>query len=245
MSQSGTRQFLSSTLCAYPTKGKASAVPTSGSKQFYCFNVRAYNNSGSAINVGILQLLSKPQWNLYDYTALSTSYTNVTASIQSGSSTQIFSTTNNDGFLVSASYQFGMIGMTVSTSGASGVYTYKYWNGTSFTTLTTLEVPAYSSTADIWVVFQPPADWVAGGGPNASQFAILIQGTTAPANTVNINNMWLGRFLELYEAVPNNAVVQLSFPDSKPLLLEGGCGVIPYFATAAAANQVATFYALA
>lgn len=235
-------------LVAYSTKGKVPAFTVPASKQAYLFNARCQNNSGSTINVGILQKLNQAKTGLWQYTAVGPVYTNVSSTLYGGSSVNIFSGTNNDGFIVQADLKFGMIGLTLSSHGSGGTYTYKYWNGSAFTTLTTLEVPAnYNSDTDMWIVFQPPDDTAfPKGGPTGldqSKYSIFVQSTTAPGASVGISALWIGVFLDLYQGVANNAVVQMSYPDSKPYLLNGGEGVIPYFSTANAANQIAAYYA--
>lgn len=240
-----TRGYPVSSLVQYSTKGKGNAFAVQESKQVFLYNARAFNNSGGAINVGLLRNFVSAEYVLWQYVAIGTVYTNITAAVVAGTATNIFNGANNDGFVLQSPSQFGMMGMTTSAFGAGGTITYKYWTGAAFTTLTTLEVPAnYNSAADRWIVFLPPPDWVAGGpaAVNQSQYSIFVQSTTAPAAAVAINAIWVGGWLEFYQGVPNNAAVQMSYPDSKPFLLNGGEGIIPYFSTANAANQVGAYY---
>lgn len=239
------RKYPDSVLVSYGTKGKLAAFPPSSSQQIYLYNARAYNNTASAINVGILALAVTGEYSLYRYVDSGATYTNVTTSISAG--TSIFAGANNDGYVVQWAKRFGMVGLTVSSAGAGGVFTYKYWNGSAFTTLTTLENPAdYSSTGDKFIVFQPPSDWVVGGptGVDPSRYSIFVQSTTAPGSAVSITNMWLGHFLEFVESVASKAYVQVMFPPDKPYVLSGNSGLIPYFSTAGAANQFAAYYSI-
>jgi hypothetical protein len=240
-----TREFPLSVLRSYSTKGKLSVFPVQASKGNYLYNVRAWNNSGSSQTVGLLVLAVKGEYNLYQYTNTGPVYTNVTASISSG--VNIFSGTNNDGFIVQSNQVPGLIGMTISTNASGGTFTYGYWNGSSFTTLTTLENPSnYNTAGDNYIVFQPPQPFVVGGpaGTDQNKYSIFVQSTTAPGSAVAINNLWLGTFLDLYQGVPNNAAVQVMFPDSKPYLTSSGAGVIPYFSVPNAANQVGVYLAI-
>ena len=245
MAANTTRHFPKSWLTAYATKGKLPAFTVPANNSCYLFNARAYNNSGSAQNVGILSLFLSGQYQLWSYVASGPTYTNVTASI--GAGTNIFTGTANDGFLVQTAQPSGLIGMTVTTTTTGGVYTYKYWNGSAYATLGTLEVPAYPTAADIWIVFQPPADWKPGATAstvNQAMYTVWVQSTTGPSGAVAVNNLWAASFLELYQGVANNAAVQLMFPDSKPFAMLGGQGIIPYFSSPNAANQFAAFYDL-
>lgn len=240
------RSYPLSSLVAYPTKGKLAAFPVSTSQQIFLFNARAFNNSGGTINVGLMQRMVYPRWNLYQFTNTGPVFTSVGSAINAGTTTAIFSGTANDGYVVQSRDMFGMIGLSIVQQRAGGVYEYTYWNGSSFVTLTTLEVANYNSVGDNWTVFQPPSDWVVGGtaGLNQSEYSIRVRSTTPPAvGSVTANTIWVAKFLEFYEGIPNNASVQMSFPDSKPLLLEGGETLIPYFSSAAAANQVGAYYA--
>jgi hypothetical protein len=241
------RSFPNSSLVAYPTKGKLAAFPVPAQNQVYVFNARATNNSGAAQNVGILQLLTSKETSLWNYVNVGPVYTSIGAAVSAGTASVLFAGAANDGFVAQARSKFGMVGFTVSTASAGGTFTYKYWNGTIFTTLTTLEVPAtYAAAGDNWIVFQPPQDWVKGGPSQIDQdkYSIFVQSTVAPAGAVSVNFMWIGAFLDFYEGVPNNAAVQMSYPDSKPYLLNGGEGLVPYFSVPAAANQFGCYFAL-
>lgn len=240
------RSYPNNALVAYATKGKAYGFAVGASRQALIFNARAFNNSGGAINVGLCQRYAAASYKLWKYVAIGTTFTDVSTAIAAGTASVIFAGANNDAYVVQANQMFSMVGLTISTAQAGGVFTYKYWNGSSFTTLTTLEVPTdYSATGDLWVVFQPPSDWVVGGstGLDALKYSIQVQSTTAAAAAVSATAIWVANFLEFYKNVPNNAAIQISFPDSKPYLLAGGEGLVPYFSTAHAANQFGAYWA--
>lgn len=242
------RSSPSNSLVAYATKGKLPVFAVPASKQAYLYNIRAANNSGGAITVGLCRRYSNAGFNVFQYTAVGPVYADISAALAAGTATNIFSTTNNDGFVVSGPTKFSMIGFTISSASTGGTYSYQYWNGSSYTTLTTLEVPSYGSTGDIWIAFQPPVDWAVGGEAGslvpANAYSIRVRGTTHPTTAVAVTAIWVAEFLELYEGVPNNAMVQMSFPDSKPYLLNGGESFIPYFSGTAAANQCGCYYSL-
>lgn len=237
--------FPSSVLIAYPAKGKASAFPVNPSNQIYVYNARAFNNTGGTINVGICRRFITNGFNLYSKSV--STYTEITSTVAGGIASNIFTGVNNDGYLVQANDRFNLVGLTISTAQAGGVFTYSYWNGTSFTTLTTLEVPTnYASTGDIYVVFRAPQDWVVGGpsGVNQDRYSIQVLSTTAPAGAVAANAIWVAEFLEFYKNVADASAVQLSFPDTKPFLLKGGETLIPYFSTTNATNQFGAYYSV-
>lgn len=229
---------------SYELKGGVNAFTVAPSSQLYLYNARAYNNSGAAINVGICHLHVANVFSIWTLTTGGTVYTDSTAAIAAGTATNLFTVVNNDGFIVSSRKRFNVLALTISSASAGGTYTYKYWNGSAYTTLTTLEVPVYSATGVVYIAFQAPRDWVVGGPAQISQtrYSIQVIATTHPTTAVAITAFTESEFLDFYQGVANNAAIQLSFPDSKPFLLEGGESVCPYFSTASAANTFACFY---
>lgn len=242
-----TSQPCQSRLVNYQTKGKLRAIVAPSGRQLAIYNVRAWNRSGSAIDVGIVRQLATGlgnRYKLYAMTTGATVVTEVTAALLAAG--QIVATiTANDGFVVSAVCQFGFLGFTVSNAAANGTYAFKYWNGSAWTTLTTIENPTnLASTGDKFIVFLPPVDWAAGGptGVDSSMYSIFVQHTTAPDDTGAINAMWVGEFIEEFEGVADNAAVQVIFDAERPFLLDANEGLHPYFGTANAANAFGVFY---
>ena len=231
---------LSSLVTAYSEKGKSNVLSVQ-SQGLGIFNVRVQNRSGDALSAGILRKLRSTDHAFY---ALNSSvYTEISIS---GSGTEIFDTTNNNGFLIQSTKKFHLVGMTVSTANGStaGVYAYKYWDGSAFQTVSTVEVPTdYKSTGDAYVVAIPDYDWTVGGptGTNGSKFSVLIQHTTAPAAAVEIDDIWLGQFLSFEDSLADNSSMQIAMGQA-PLEIEAGEGLFPYFGTAAAGNLMEVFY---
>lgn len=240
--------YPNSSLVAYGTRGKADAFSVPANKQIWLYNARAFNNSGSAQAVGICRKTTEIQLGLFSYTAVGTAYTSIPLSGLSGGPS-IFSGTVNDGFAMQSKRPFNVLGLHILVGQNSGVYAYSYWNGSAFSSLTTLSAASFGASAsdtDTWVAFRAPQDWVPGGpsGLDQDSYTIRVVSTTQPAAAVTINDLWVGEFLEYYDNVPNNAAVQLSFPDTKPFLLNGGEGLFPYFPTANAANQFGAYYSI-
>lgn len=244
------RQLPESVYENYASKGKTAALSAPAGKQLALFNARAYNNSGSTLSVGICRKLTgtSTQMQYKIFKKIASAQTEITSSVLGGTASGIFTATNSDGFYLQTARKIGLLGLTISTAQAGGVFTYAYWNGSSFTTLTTLEVPTdYSGTGDVYIVFRAPSDWSATDtsvtGLDTNKYTIRVLGTTGPAGVVSVNAMWVAEFLELYSGVVNNAAVQLSFPDSKPFELEAEQSLFPYFSTASASNAFAAYYA--
>lgn len=246
------RSFPSNILTAYPSKGKTAVFTSPADKQIAAYNLRAENNSGGAINVGLCKKMfnppsQSPSYALYQYTDVGPASAEVTNALAAGTATTIFTTTNNDGFIVGAHAHFGLVGLTISTARAGLTLEYTYWNGSSYAALTLLDTPVYTATGDIFIVFQAPNDWAKGSNVttvNQNFFTIRVRATTAGAGVVAANAFWVAKFLELYQGVANNGQIQLSFPDTKPLEFMGGESFIPYFSTANAANSAGAYYSL-
>lgn len=240
--------YPNSVLVAYPTQGDVGAFIVPDSKQIWIYNARAFNNSGSAQGVGICRKLVPIQLGLYGFVAIGDHYNQIPLS-SVGDSVDIFDGTDDDGFVVQSLNRFNLIGMTIDTGEDNGVYVYEYWNGTDWTSLTTLQDGSFDSADsgdNSYIAFRAPVDWVPGGpaGLDPFQYSIRVTSSTAPDAAVSIDDFWVGEFLEYYDQVPNNAAVQLSFPDTKPFLLNGGEEVFPFFQTANAANQFGCYYTI-
>ncbi len=237
--------YPNSVLVAYPTRGKAAAFTVPANKQVFIFNARSFNNEGNPQAVGICRKHVNSQLGLYRYTAVGTVYTEIALPV---ASTTTFFAAINDGMVFADKRRFNVIGIHIVVGQATGVYVYEYWNGSAWTTLTTLTAVTFTSASnglDQWASFRAPSDWEKGGIVGAeNSYAVRVRATTAPAAGVTMNDLWMAEFLEYYDAVPNNAAVQLSFPDSKPFLLNGGEGLFPYYATASANNQFGCFYSI-
>lgn len=246
------RSFPSNHLGSYSQKGKDAVFSAPASSQVAAYNLRAANNTGGAINVGLCKKFFNPpsssgSYSFYQYTDVGPASAEITNALAAGTASTIFTTTNNDGFIVAAHARFGLVGLTISTARAGLTLEYTYWNGSSYAALTLLDTPVYTSTGDVYIVFQAPNDWAKGSSVttvNQNFFSIRVRATTAGAGVVAANALWIAKFLELYQGVANNGVVQLSFPDSKPLEFMGGESFIPYFSTTNAANAAGAYYSL-
>lgn len=235
-------------LCvAYASKGKTAALSVAANKQVAIYNARITNRQGAAINAGIMVKLGASRGHYKFFTKVLTVYTDITALLAAATASVVATATNNDGFIVQADRKFGMIGLTVSNTATGGTYTFEYYNGTAWTTLTTIEnFTNFNSTGDKYIVFMPPSDWAVGDGAataiDQTMYSIRVLHTTAPGDTGAINDLWIAEFLEYFEALGDNVMGQVLFDSQVPYVLEGGESVIPYFSTAASQNQFGAFY---
>lgn len=238
----------------YAQNGNAVVIAPAANQQLHVYEMEANNRSGGAINVGLLKKLVNASWEFYQIDASATpDAIDATAAIQAGTAKAIFTTTNDDGFLVQARKPFSLIGFNQSVAtvdgAASAAYSYEYYNGTAYVTLNTIAVPTYTgATGNKHIVFNAPNDWAVGTtadvGGDSNLYSVLVRATTAPDTTGgSINSLWVGEFLKFAEGVADNASLELKFDRDLPLLFEGGEGLMPYFSgTASAQNSVRVLY---
>lgn len=228
----------------YSQNCKTNVLTPPTGQQINFYSGRVLNQSGGAVDAGICKKLALTAWKLYTYVAVGTVATDYTAAIQSGGAVNIFDTTNNDGFLAGANVPFNVLGLTVSQAQTgSPVYTYKYFNGTAWTALTTQAVPSTYAAADQLVVFPAPQDWAPGtpAGPtvNQSLYYIQVVATTASGVNVQATSAWVCEFLEFLSQLANNTSLDFRVFDSVlPIVLSGTEGLLPYFGGSANAKNM-------
>lgn len=225
---------------------KSPVASAAANKQLYVYGGRIENGSGGSVAGGILKRLNVTDAVLFSQISAAATPDAVSAQQILGTATNIFTTNDNDGYLVQANTQFDLIGFNVSSGSAAGTFTYQYWNGASWATLTTIAVPATYATGTQIVVFQAPIDWVAGtdatvGGADG-KFSILVRATTHPTNAVVANDLWVGKFLCYSKVIVDGGFLELPNFELFPLILEGNEAILPYFSAANANNSVVIYY---
>ena len=235
---------LVSIIRAYAQKSKDGVVVPNASRQLAFQEMSVHNRTGGAIDVGILVKLAAEAYTLGTIDDSATPDFIAGSLPSSTNVVELFSTTDDDGFLVSSRKQIGLVGFTVSQAEAgTPVYEYTYFNGTSYVALTTIETPAAWTATDHLIVFIAPHDWVVGTtvavGGSATAFNLRVRATTAPSTAVEVNDMWVGEFLDFQEALGDNSALEIAAEDEKePLVFESLEEFLPYFGTANAANLV-------
>lgn len=249
LSAIGNRQNVEAVEFAYPSQGKDIVNPNSDStKALILHSITAYNNNASACNIGIGKAYANASWKAYTLTA---SQTDITTSIQAGTTNTFFDTTNNHGIYVQNKGRFAMLYFNiVQASSGSPVFEYTYWNGTTFATLNLITAPVYSGTGPVYVPFLPPLDWsntatgVSGIGTvqGSSGYVIRIRATTASGQNITVNAMTVSKFYAYRGQIAANQQLQVTF--ERPKIIEANEGVAIYYGTANNLNAVELSYQL-
>lgn len=243
-----SNQALQSLLMGYSEKGKTSLLSPGSGSQLEIFELGLHNRSGGAINVGLCVKLNSSSYKVYQIDASATpDAVEVTTAIQGGTATDIFTTTNNDGFMVQADRPFNVIGLNISQAEtASPTYAYTYYDGSAMSSVSTIDVPSAYSTGTQLIVVNPDIDWAVGTtsavGGDSSLYAIQAVATTAGGQAVQADDIWVGYFVRFEEALADNGKLTFTSPANEALVLDGSEGVFPYFGTASAANQARVVY---
>lgn len=238
-------------ILAVPTIGKTTVLsPLSG----YSLRIEyalAGNSAGSAINVGIGYRVPDAIWKGGRWLdAASTKYTDDTTDAQSSATGDfaLGTTTDNDGFVIQASVPFNLVGITVSTAASGGgaaVYTYKYYNGSSWATLNTFAVPDLTSTGDQYLVFLTPADWAKGGatddGIDSDKYAIRVNWANHPTTAAVASIAWVTAFIDFVENLADHNQNYLPATMGE-LTLPHGASLTGYFSTADNSNFIEVSY---
>lgn len=234
-------------LLAQSDKSKSQVISPPSGRQLCIFSARAYNVSGSAINVGLCRQLAATSWRVFRVTGGGVTYTEVTSAVQAGTATSLIDTTSNDGFIVASRKIFSVIGLTVSTAATgSPVYATNIWNGAAYAAATALDAPGFASTGDTYVSLIAPTGWVSGGPAGLSLlpgwYSLFVKATTAPSGGMSASAMWVNSFLDLQYAIASNGSMNIGIDSRHPLTFEAGESLTGYFGTANAANAVGAFY---
>ncbi len=236
---------------AYEQQGKSAVISPGSGQQILLHSLVLQNRSGGTIDMGLGIKLDNTGFKVGKLVALNTpQLADATSAIQAGTATNIFTSTDNDGYLIQSSAKFSLVGFTISqVQTGSPVYAYEYWNGTAWTALPdVIATPGYLALTDTLLVFSPPRDWALGTdasvGGSSTMYSVRARATTHSNQAVKATAVWVAKFLHFQAQVPNNGLLSwVSSTDlDAPVLLDGGQGVLPFFATASALNLVTARY---
>lgn len=242
---------------SYPEKCKTPVVAAQSGKQIALIGATINNRSGSTLNLGLGFLTDSTRWKAGQWDASENpEIIDDTTDAQDAGSDDfaLFTTTNNDGFIVQSLDKFGFVGVQVTTaaSGGSPVYEYTYWNGSSYAALTLFDTPSWTSTGEKTIAFTTPIDWAAVesgsqaalDGADVGKYLIRVRATTASSTAGGLASLiWVARLHDFKASVATDSVLNVSIEDAdQGIVLKGGEGVVPYFSTAHANNSVSVRY---
>jgi hypothetical protein len=227
----------------YPYNARIPVISPSGKTQQYrSVSANVINRSSFSSDLGLFRNFGGG-FQIYTYHA-------GVATPVTVSGTDIFTTTANDGFLVGSQDLFNLVGFLL-TQGQAGapVYSYKYWNGSSWTALNTIAIPAtYSNASEDLVVFGAPPDWVVGAaggvsGLNPAYYYIWVQATTAPTQAVIAASAWVAQMIAFAPQVSSGSFLSWAVGTTDiPYCFNSGDGLLPYFEVSSSNNLVTGQY---
>lgn len=229
---------------AYPKQASLKSVLPRADGQLRLVSAKLINNSGSSSDLGIFRGLAN---NVLFAAIAAASYTDVTASINAGTSTTIIPAVNGDGFVVGSEETFGLVPIVVSQAdGGGATYTYQYWNGVALATLSGISLPAnYSTLAEAPIVFPQPIDWAPGitiAGvtvPDQTKYYIYVKATTAGAAALKVNYMKAAQMIDYQEGVATKGFFSWAITTLElSLRWNSSDWLQPYFGVAANTNIV-------
>lgn len=155
----------------------------------------------------------------------------------------VFTATNNDGFLVQSVAKFHALSFEVGdAAGGSPVFEYAYYNGSAFVATTPVAGASFGSTGKQEAIFIPPADWSVGTtnavGSNSNMFAMRIRATTAPSDVCSISDVRVYTCIDFYPTLTDQNELVGDFGGSEEQLPVGASLATYYSGTANAANLV-------
>lgn len=232
-------------LVGYSSRGKDAALLAPSAKQLSVYQARVFNRSGSTMDCGIVRKFAQVSAWLKFFTFDGSNYADATATIFAGSAVSAIPAVADKGFVVATKNRSGLIGITISATSTTGAYLFQYWNGSSWVTLTTIDIPDFKTTGDFYISFLPPSDWAKGGAadlPSDMYCVRVTSHTTAPSPAVAFTSVWAGELIEFVEGLADNAGLSIEFDADKPFTLEASQGLMPYFGTASASNGMQIAY---
>lgn len=226
------------------TKGGSSfSLVAAANQQTLLHSYSVFNGTGSAMDLG-LGINYTPTVSNFQFLQVGASNTDVTAQALAGSSLTLFDTTTNHGFIVENTKHFGLVILNVTQAvSGSPVFTFQYWNGSSWVTLNLNQTPAFGVGLN-YIGFNPPSDWVKGDGVTTTKYAIRVLASTASGQSVLGTFVSVARWIAYRNQVPSYNQLQVIY-DWKPYLLESGETLQPFFGTANAANSIEAAYQVA
>lgn len=231
-----SRQRIITKRVGYPSSSLISALDAPSNMQLDLASCALVNGTTGVQHLGIGISMSSTKFSFYNQSS-------GVLTLQTGAM-DLFSTTNNDGFVIASKDIFSLVALSLSSPGAgTPTYVFQYWNGSSWATLN-LNIAEDFSNSLAYVLFSPPVDWVAGNnfaGVDTSLYCIQVKATTAPSGNVQADAIKLCKMISYREQVEAKQSIEASFLDGQ-YLLEQGEGIFPFFSVPNANNTLEIVY---
>ena len=212
---------------------------------------RMQNRSGASAALAIGVRIPTSLWKAGQWTNSTTTFTDDTTDFQDAGATDaaLETTTNNDGFLVSAPVLFNGISINVATASIGApARVLEYSTGTSgWTALTNVlafdaEGVNYTTGENV-IVFAPPSNWAkmaAGHGTNVTvgHYGLRVRAATAPGTAGVASTLSVHRLYFPLEGLSDNNLYEIPFGSMYAPLEANGDALVAFFSTADSHNLV-------
>lgn len=227
---------------AYNSKPKAGIIPQSTGKQIAIYSAGVVTKA-AANDIGLIRGHAQAKTKVYrdvGGTISELTHDDIAAGVS-------ILATNGDALYVGSFNPISLIGLNVSVASGVGTNAFEYYNGSAWVALDTVEnFTDLNNTGTNVVVALSPYDMAKGGDASldSSLYYLRVRRTSAIAPTAQINEVWSGEFITFRPNVAADNGVAIEAQDSeRPLRMDGGEEIIPYFKTSDAKNYVEISYA--
>lgn len=218
------------------------------------YQVDLSNNSGSTATMGYGYKVLDADYKVGQWDdSAGTEFIDDTTDAQDAGSDDValFTTTNNDGFVVSAKRRFDLVNINVTTAETgSPVYVYEYWDGSAWQSFVPAVTPDFTSTGETALVFSIPDDWALGGGTgegiDAEHYAIRVTASTAPTTAPLASTVKAVVVLDMVGSVVDGSNInKTQYSNSDGAKIPPGHSLVPYSSVSDNSNVIYVEYAYA
>lgn len=140
-------------------------------------------------------------------------------------------------YMIQSTKRFNMVAFTLTTADTSGaVFSYQYWNGSTWNTLTLVNTPDFTILGSQAIVFTMPLDMAQT--VSTGSYAIRIN-TSLTSNYV-FGGVKVAKTLAYEYSVAPHQIIEVTF--QRPLLLAATEQIIGFFAFPSASNSMDASY---
>lgn len=164
------------------------------------------NDSGANVDAGVFIRVPNSLWQAGIITAASTpDYQGENSGAKSTTANafvNVFTTTDNDGFLIACREKFQAVSFVVDDVSSAGTYTYTYYNGSSMASVTPKSAAVFTGAAATQAVTFVPSNWTKGTtaavATTLSDYYVLVVRGASVNSVVSISDVRVYQNIDYY-----------------------------------------------